>query len=105
MRPSAACLLAALLLQVPGPGTAVAGSGEVERVAAKADRGVRSMVNRLAGDPFAGRDNDTPESDRVQALLIRKLRRLGAGLNGAATGDDAYRQPFEQSGQIGTNIL
>jgi len=105
MRPSAASLLAALILQVSGPGAALARPGEVERVAAKADQGVRAIVKRLAGDPFGGRDNDTPESDRAQAFVIRKLRRLGAGLNGAATGDDAYRQPFEQSGQIGTNIL
>ena len=62
-------------------------------------------MKRLSGASFAGRDNDTPESDRAQRLLIGKLRRFGSGLNTAATGDDAFRQPFEQSGQIGTNLV
>jgi hypothetical protein len=78
---------------------------DVDRVATSAAQGVRALVKRLAGRSFGGRDNDTPESERAQRLLIRKLRRVGDGLNGAASGDDAYRQPFVQSGQHGTNLL
>src|SRR4029453_5179425 len=105
MRPSAPCLLAGLILQILGPGNALARPGEIERVASKADQGVRAIVKRLSGAAFGGRDNNTPESDKVQAFLIKKLRRLGAGLDPAAVGDDAYRQPFVQSGQTGTNLL
>ncbi|HJW68016.1 MAG TPA: M28 family peptidase [Candidatus Binatia bacterium] len=84
---------------------AVAGPSEVDRVAGTARQGVRSIVKRLSDAVFAGRDNNTPESDRVQRLLIGKLRRIGTGLDTTATGDDAFRQPFEQSGQVGTNLL
>src|SRR5262245_8896617 len=105
MRGASACLLAALILQLPGPGNALARPGEIERVASKADQGVRAIVKRLSGAAFGGRDNNTPESDKAQAFLVNKLRRLGAGLNSAAVGDDAYRQPFTQSGQTGTNLL
>ena len=98
-----ATLLSALLLA--GSAAAHASPSDVDRVAGTARQGVRSIVKRLSGASFAGRDNDTPESDRAQRLLIRKLRRFGSGLNTAATGDDAFRQPFEQSGQIGTNLV
>jgi hypothetical protein len=78
---------------------------DLKRAMARGDRGVRSIVKRLSGEGFEGRDNGTPASDRAQELLIRKLRRLGEGANAAASGDEAYRQPFEQSGQVGTNLL
>jgi Peptidase family M28 len=84
---------------------AVAGPSEVDRVAGTARQGVRSIVKRLSDAVFAGRDNNTPESDRIQRLLIGKLRRIGTGLDTTATRDDAFRQPFEQSGQVGTNLL
>ena len=100
-----ACLLAVALLAGTQPRTAAARSSDVDHAAEKARQGVRSIVKRLAGQVFRGRDNNTPESDRAQRLLIRKLSRLGSGLNTAASGDDAFRQPFEQSGQIGTNLL
>ena len=100
-----ACLLAVALLAGTQPGTAAARSSDVDHAAEKARQGVRAIVKRLAGQVFRGRDNNTPESDRAQRLLIRKLSRLGSGLNTAASGDDAFRQPFEQSGQIGTNLL
>src|SRR5262245_3535600 len=98
-------LLAVVLLASALPGAASGQSGDVDHAAEKARLGVRSIVKRLSGQMFRGRDNDTPESDHAQRLLIRKLRRLGTGLNTSATGDDAFRQPFEQSGQIGTNLL
>ena len=93
-----------LVLSLAGGTLAAEMSFDLARAMARGDRGVRAVVKRLAGDPFGGRDNGTPESDRAQALLISKLRRLGAGAN-AAAGDEAYRQPFVQSGQAGTNLL
>ncbi len=99
-----ACLLAAALgVGVPAP--AAGRPSDLDRVAAGAQQGVRAMVKRLTGASYGGRDNDTPESDLAQRLLIRKLRRLGSGLNGAATGDDAYRQPFVEGDQAGANLL
>src|SRR5262244_1463239 len=98
-------LLAVVLLAGYLPRAAVGQPADVDHAAEKARQGVRSIVKRLSGQIFRGRDNDTPESDHAQRLLIRKLRRLGTGLNTAAAGDGAFRQPFEQSGQIGTNLL
>ncbi len=104
MQRSRVLLLAVLLPPLAGAGPVQARPSEIERAAARADQGVRGIVKRLAGGQYDGRDNNTPESDLVQRFLIKKLRRLGGGL-GAAPGDDAYRQPFVQSGQIGTNLL
>jgi Peptidase family M28 len=106
-----ACLLASRVLQALGPGAAYARPSDLEVEAAKAGQGVRAVVKRLSGASYEGRDNDTPASDRVQQLLVKKLRRLGAGLDATATGDDAYRQPFVQAaqagqvGQVGTNLV
>src|SRR5262245_54518399 len=77
---------------------------EIEKGAKRAQNGLRGTTGRLASDRFAGRDNDTPASLDTQAFLIKRLRRLGAGL-GAGVGDAAYKQPFVQSGQTGTNLL
>jgi Peptidase family M28 len=103
MRRGLTAVLSAVLLVASA--TAHAGAPDVDRVAKTARQGVRAIVKRLSGAEFAGRDNDTPESDQAQRLLIGKLRRFGTGLNTAAAGDDRFRQPFQQSGQIGTNLL
>src|SRR5215831_16959186 len=103
MRRGLTAVLSAVLLVASA--TAHAGAPDVDRVAKTARQGVRSIVKRLSGAEFAGRDNNTPESDQAQRLLIDKLRRFGTGLNAAAAGDDRFRQPFQQSGQIGTNLL
>jgi Peptidase family M28 len=105
MRQAVARLIAVAVLGGAVPGAAASRPSDLERVAAKADQGVRAIVKRLSGASYGGRDNDTPESDRAQQLLVKKLRRLGAGLDAAAAGDEAYRQPFAQSGQVGTNLL
>src|SRR4029450_5190923 len=111
MRQACARLLAAVVLWALGPGAAHARPSDLELAAARAGQGVRALVKRLSGASYEGRDNDTPASDRAQQLLMKKLRRLGAGLDAAATGDDAYRQPFGQAakagrgGQVGTNLL
>src|SRR5262249_31953948 len=78
---------------------------EIDRTALRAHAGVRTVVRKLASDRLQGRDNDTQGSLDAQTWLIRKLRRLGSGLNTAASGDDTFKQPFVQSGQIGTNLL
>lgn len=78
---------------------------EIDAAAPHAHRGLRTVVKKLAGDKLAGRDNATPGSLAAQTYLIRRLRRLGAGLNGGGTGDAAYRQPFTYRGQSGANLL
>src|SRR5262245_8563570 len=77
---------------------------EIDKGARRAQAGLGGVTHRLASNQFQGRDNNTPASLDAQAYLIGRLRRLGAGL-GPGSGDDAYRQPFVQSGQTGTNLL
>lgn len=63
-------------------------------------------VITLADDAMQGRNNNTAGSLAAQAYLIGELQAMGAlGLDSGQTGDDAYKQPFVQSGTIGTNIL
>jgi hypothetical protein len=78
---------------------------EIDAAAARVTNGQRTIVRRLASERFAGRDNDTPQSTLAQTYLIRRLERLGPGLDAAQVGEAAYRQPFVQSGQTGTNLL
>jgi len=93
-------LLAALVL----PAHALT-PAEIAAGAARAGNGTRTVVRRLAGNALRGRDNGTPESLKAQTYLVRKLKRLGAGLDGTQTGDAAYRQPFTFGTQQGTNLL
>ncbi len=104
IRVAAATVLAALLLAPVVPARALTPT-EIEIGSAKADKQVKAVTRRLASQHLGGRDNDTPESDKTQAFLIRKLRRLGAGLNPAGVKIDAYKQDFVQSGQTGTNLF
>jgi hypothetical protein len=78
---------------------------EIDEAAAHAHNGLRTVVKKLAAKRIAGRDNGTPGSLAAQTYLIRKLRRLGPGLNGGGTDDAAYQQAFTFSGQNGTNLL
>jgi hypothetical protein len=59
----------------------------------------------LADDALQGRNNNTAGSFAAQQLLIDTLRPFTHGLDGSQSGDAAYKQPFVQSGQTGTNIL
>jgi hypothetical protein len=77
---------------------------EIDRGARRATGGLKRVVRTLAGERLAGRDNDTQGSFDAQAFLVKRLGRLGPGLAPGA-GDDAYKQPFVQSGKIGTNLL
>jgi hypothetical protein len=78
---------------------------EIDQAAQRAHNGLRTVVRRLVSPRLAGRDNTTPGSTAAQTYLIRRLRRLGAGLNGGGFDDAAYQQPFTHLGQTGTNIL
>ena len=63
-------------------------------------------VNFLADDALMGRNNNTPGSVTAQNYLIDELQAMGAiGLDSGQTGDAAFKQPYVQSGQTGTNIL
>jgi hypothetical protein len=78
---------------------------EIDDAASNAHNGLRTVVKKLSGKQFAGRDNGTPGSVSAQTWLVRKLRRLGEGLNGGGTDDAAYKQAFTHLGQSGTNLL
>lgn len=103
-RAVAATTLLAVLACAVAPASALTPT-EIEVGSAKADKQVKAVTRRLASQRLGGRDNDTPESDKTQAFLIRKLRRLGNGLNPAGVRLDAYKQDFVQSGQTGTNLF
>jgi hypothetical protein len=62
---------------------------------------VRADVLNLAGDATDGRNNNTPGSTLAQNYLLAALTSLTEGANSAATGVDAYKQPFDQ----GTNLV
>jgi hypothetical protein len=93
------------LLVLTGPSAWALTPADIDAAAARASYGERTVVRRLASDRYAGRDNDTPESGVAQTYLIRRLKRLGPGLDATQLGEAAYRQPFVQSGQTGTNLL
>lgn len=78
---------------------------EIDKAALRAHNGLRSVVRKLTGEKLAGRDNTTQGSLHAQTYLVRKLRRLGAGLNGSGIDDAAYKQAFTHLGQSGTNLL
>ena len=62
----------------------------------------RFHTTNLADDSLAGRNNNTAGSVATQNYLIALMSQSGAvGLNGGATGDAAFKQPFT----LGTNIL
>ncbi|MGI9433197.1 MAG: hypothetical protein ACR2PQ_13330, partial [Myxococcota bacterium] len=58
-------------------------------------------IGTLADDAMEGRQNLTPGSEAAQAFLIAELSPFAAGLDSSKTGDDAYKQAFDD----GTNIL
>jgi len=63
-----------------------------------------AIAKFIAGDFYAGRNNDTVASTAIQTLLVEQLKGLGSGLNASQTGDDRYKQPFATAA-IGTNLL
>jgi Peptidase family M28 len=63
--------------------------------------GLHEVVETLASDDLAGRDNGTPGSVAAQDFLIAQLSEFAQPLVPGATGPDAYRQPFD----VGTNVI
>ena len=62
---------------------------------------LRIDVAELASDEFDGRNNNTVGSVRAQDFLLGYMTDWLDGANGAATGIDAYKQPFD----AGTNLV
>src|SRR5262245_16972187 len=103
-RAGAAATAALLLLGFAGHATALT-PGEIEAGVARAGKGGGAIVRRLASQHLDGRNNASVGSERAQRFIVDRLKRLGPGLNAAATGFDSYRQVFVQSGQQGANLL
>jgi Peptidase family M28 len=98
-------LVAVLLVPLAAPDASALTAEQIDRVARFATSRLRGVTERLSAEDLEGRNNDTPASRRTQAYLISHLRRIGPGLDSLRSGDDAYRQPFEESGVRGTNLL
>ena len=62
---------------------------------------MQAVVEMLASDALNGRNNLTPESERVQDFLITQLSEFAEPLAAGATGPNAYRQVFAE----GTNLI
>jgi len=78
---------------------------EIDAATGLVPRHVVPVIRLLASNRMHGRDNNTSESLLAQRLLIGFLKRLGPGLDAARDGDDAYKQPFVEKDQTGTNLL
>jgi Peptidase family M28 len=61
--------------------------------------GYRKVVETLASDDMAGRDNGTPGSAAAQDFLVGQLSEFAQPL--VPTGPDGYRQTFD----VGTNLV
>ena len=97
-------LIAMLTLATAGSAAALT-QAQIDSQARTASGLLKPVTRSLASNRMMGRDNNTPESERAQRYLIAQLRSRGRGLNGMAIGNEAYKQHFAQSGQIGTNLL
>lgn len=78
---------------------------EIETAARSAQPRINGLVKQLASDRVEGRNNDSPGSLLAQQYILAWLKRYTVGINGAASGDDAYKQPFVQDNKRGTNLL
>jgi hypothetical protein len=78
---------------------------EIDRASQSAAPRINGLVKQLASDRVEGRNNDSPGSLLAQQYILTWLRRYTVGINTAASGDDAYKQPFVQDGKRGTNLL
>jgi len=96
-------LLLALLVSFAVSGSARAFTPAEIDAAADVARDI-DIISVIADDIYLGRNNDTPESAAIQAVLIDALSLVSDGLNSAETGDDAYRQAFSTTA-TGTNLL
>ncbi|MCU1368005.1 MAG: peptidase [Ilumatobacteraceae bacterium] len=59
------------------------------------------MVEKLASDDLAGRDNQTPGSLAAQDFLVAQLQQFADPILPDVTGPDGYKIPFD----VGTNLF
>lgn len=78
---------------------------EIERAARLAQPRINGLVKQLASDRVEGRDNDSPGSLLAQQYILAWLKRYTVGIHSGVSGDDAYKQPFVQGDERGTNLL
>jgi len=104
MRGMSTWIIGAALCGAAAPSLALT-PAEIDRGARYATHALERTTRSLASNRMRGRDNDTVDSRRAQHYLLQRLKRRGAGVNAAATGIAAYRQPFERAGQAGTNLF
>ncbi len=100
-KPLESVLAVLLIASWPGLGLAFT-PAEIDAAAIVAED--VGLVSVLADDLYGGRQNNTPESLAVQAVLIAELSAFADGLDGGQVGDAAYKQPFSTTA-TGTNIL
>lgn len=100
-----ATLILALLVTINAqPGRALTPQ-DIDAASRETARHVEGVIKLLAGNRMHGRDNNTADSLLAQRFLIGFLKRLGSGLDATREGDEAYKQPFVQSDQTGTNLV
>ena len=63
--------------------------------------GYRTVIETLASDDLAGRDNGTPGSVAAQDFLIGQLSEFAQPIVAGATGPDAFRQTVRRRHQPG----
>jgi hypothetical protein len=97
-------LVVACLTGRPGPAGGADPAAVEARAPHSADR-LRATVAYLASEALRGRDNATPGSALAQDFLVGELKGFARGLDARRGGDDAYRQPFREAGESGTNLL
>lgn len=102
-------LFSVLVVAVIGLGPLVPAAAftpeEIESATRLAQPRITGLVKQLASDRVEGRNNDSPGSLLAQQYILAWLKRYTVGINGAASGDDAYKQPFVQDNKRGTNLL
>ncbi|MEB2344033.1 MAG: M20/M25/M40 family metallo-hydrolase [Deltaproteobacteria bacterium] len=92
--------LALALLFAATPASAF--TPEEVTAAAAVAREVEADVTQLAADALEGRGSGTPGGAAARELLIDELEQIGPGLDTAASGREAYQQPFDG---VRTNLL
>jgi hypothetical protein len=92
-----------VLLLAVAPAAAPTGD-QIGAGARRAGKGLKATLKKLASNRLAGRDNGSEGSLLAQALIVKKLMKIGDGL-APASGAAAYLQPFTRWTVMGTNVL
>ena len=99
-----ALLPGALVLLLAAAPAAAPTADEIGAGARRAGKGLKATLKKLASNRFAGRDNGSEGSLLAQALIVKKLMKIGDGL-APGSGAAAYLQPFTRGIVTGTNVL